>query len=224
MPYAAGYMGYYTYGGCTDYPYTYSYPANNRYVYPVPMPSAYPPYMYGYPYAASMQPAQAPSPMAGYLPSNQMMPMPAPQSAYHRGSPAMAYRGAYGGGGYGTTGWGYRRPAYPAHPAQGSMNYAMSPWGSRCPMPRVGRRDQTSEKEKKSCRVGYWLLPPLIYKPLEKMSEAWDDPYLPPDTGMRLPSKNAYPWGYFGAKVLPQSTCYSGYYGDYFSTRTYPGY
>jgi len=56
------------------------------------------------------------------------------------------------------------------------------------------------------------------------MCDAWRPSHYPEETGMRMPAKNAYPWGYFGAQVAPQETPnFGGYYGMYFGKSNYPG-
>ncbi|MDR3109670.1 MAG: hypothetical protein LBU65_08285 [Planctomycetaceae bacterium] len=61
--------------------------------------------------------------------------------------------------------------------------------------------------------------------PLAKLLETWKTPSYPTDTAMRMPAKNAYPYGYFGASVAPiQSAAFGGYYDSYMGVTSYPGY
>jgi len=58
----------------------------------------------------------------------------------------------------------------------------------------------------------------------QQMMQAWCTPYMPMDAAMRMPARNAYPYGYFGAQVGPQETAnYGGCYNLYMGNTTYPG-
>ncbi len=59
---------------------------------------------------------------------------------------------------------------------------------------------------------------------MQQMMQGWCTPYNPTDTSMTMPSRVAYPYGYFGAQVGPQQTAnYGGYYNLYMGNTTYPG-
>jgi len=58
----------------------------------------------------------------------------------------------------------------------------------------------------------------------QQMMQMWCTPYMPADTAMRMPARNAYPYGYFGAQVGPQDTAnYGGFYNLYMGNTSYPG-
>jgi hypothetical protein len=60
--------------------------------------------------------------------------------------------------------------------------------------------------------------------PLNQLMQAWSTPYVSPDTSLRMPARNAYPYGYFGAQPAPIDTAnYGGYYNLYMGNTTYPG-
>jgi len=60
--------------------------------------------------------------------------------------------------------------------------------------------------------------------PFTQLMQAWSTPYVSPDTTLRMPAKNAYPYGYFGVQASPMSTAnYGGYHNLYFGSTTYPG-
>ncbi|MGL4944108.1 MAG: hypothetical protein ACRC46_13085 [Thermoguttaceae bacterium] len=60
--------------------------------------------------------------------------------------------------------------------------------------------------------------------PLSIFMEAWGTPVTPSGVTARMPSKTAYPWGYFGGQSSPQTTAnFGGYYNNTFSTTTQPG-
>lgn len=62
------------------------------------------------------------------------------------------------------------------------------------------------------------------HDPFQELMAYWSTPYGPADTAMRMPSRNAYPYGYFGAQVAPQNSAnYGGYYNLYMGNTTYPG-
>ena len=57
----------------------------------------------------------------------------------------------------------------------------------------------------------------------QMMMQGWCSPYMP-DAAMRMPSRNAYPYGYFGAQVGPQESAnYGGFHNLYMGNTTYPG-
>ncbi|MDR0870321.1 MAG: hypothetical protein LBN39_05965 [Planctomycetaceae bacterium] len=59
--------------------------------------------------------------------------------------------------------------------------------------------------------------------PLAQLMQAWSTPYNP-DSTLRMPVQNAYPYGYFGAQAGPQDTAnYGGYYNLYMGNTSYPG-
>jgi hypothetical protein len=60
--------------------------------------------------------------------------------------------------------------------------------------------------------------------PFAQLMQAWTTPYVAPDTALRMPARNAYPYGYFGAQTMPISTAnYGGYHNLYMGNTTYPG-
>jgi hypothetical protein len=60
--------------------------------------------------------------------------------------------------------------------------------------------------------------------PMTQLMQAWTTPYVSPDTALQMPSKNAYPYGYFGVQASPISTAnYGGYNNLYMGNTTYPG-
>lgn len=79
------------------------------------------------------------------------------------------------------------------------------------------RRDAVKERrqEKRS---------PASTDPLSMFMEAWGTPNYPQGTTARMPSKTAYPWGYFGAQSAPQQTAnFGGYYNTSFGNTSQPG-
>lgn len=60
--------------------------------------------------------------------------------------------------------------------------------------------------------------------PFAQLMQAWSTPYYAPDTAMRMPARNMYPYGYFGAQPAGMQTAnYGGYYNLYMGNSTYPG-
>jgi len=60
--------------------------------------------------------------------------------------------------------------------------------------------------------------------PIAQLMQAWTTPYVSPDTTLRMPAQNAYPYGYFGAQAMPVSTAnYGGYHNLFMGNTTYPG-
>lgn len=58
----------------------------------------------------------------------------------------------------------------------------------------------------------------------KELCDAWRAPHYPPNTAMRLPSKDAYPWGYFGAHGgYYQTPNFGGYHDLYYGHSTTPG-
>jgi hypothetical protein len=57
------------------------------------------------------------------------------------------------------------------------------------------------------------------------LMQAWTTPYMSPmDSSVRMPSRNMYPYGYFGAQAGQQDTAnYGGYYNLYMGNTSYPG-
>jgi hypothetical protein len=59
--------------------------------------------------------------------------------------------------------------------------------------------------------------------PFAQLMQSWSTPYNP-DSSLRMPARNAYPYGYFGAQVGPQESAnYGGYYNLYMGNTSYPG-
>jgi hypothetical protein len=60
--------------------------------------------------------------------------------------------------------------------------------------------------------------------PFAQLMQAWSTPYVSPDTTLRMPSRSAYPYGYFGVQASPVSTAnYGGYHNLSFGSTAYPG-
>jgi len=60
--------------------------------------------------------------------------------------------------------------------------------------------------------------------PFTQLMQAWTTPFVAPDTTLRMPARNAYPYGYFGVQASPISTAnYGGYNNLYLGNTTYPG-
>jgi hypothetical protein len=60
--------------------------------------------------------------------------------------------------------------------------------------------------------------------PFSQLMQAWSTPYVTPDTTLKMPSRNAYPYGYFGVQASPVGTAnYGGYHNLYYGNATYPG-
>ena len=60
--------------------------------------------------------------------------------------------------------------------------------------------------------------------PFAMLMQAWTTPYASPDTTLRMPARNAYPYGYFGVQTPPISTAnHGGFHNLYFGNTTYPG-
>ena len=60
--------------------------------------------------------------------------------------------------------------------------------------------------------------------PFTQLMEAWTTPYVTPDTTLRMPARDAYPYGYFGVQASPMSTAnYGGFHNLYMGNTTYPG-
>ena len=60
--------------------------------------------------------------------------------------------------------------------------------------------------------------------PFAQLMQAWTTPHVAPDTTLKMPSRNAYPYGYFGVQASPVGTAnYGGYHNLYFGNTTYPG-
>jgi len=60
--------------------------------------------------------------------------------------------------------------------------------------------------------------------PFAQLMQAWSTPYVSPNTTLRMPARNAYPYGYFGVQASPVSTAnYGGYHNLSFGNTTYPG-
>ena len=60
--------------------------------------------------------------------------------------------------------------------------------------------------------------------PLAQLMQAWATPSVSPDMALRMPARNAYPYGYFGVQASPVGTAnYGGYHNLYLGNTTYPG-
>jgi len=60
--------------------------------------------------------------------------------------------------------------------------------------------------------------------PFTQLMQAWTTPFVAPDTTLRMPARNAYPYGHFGVQASPTGTAnYGGYHNLYFGNTTYPG-
>jgi len=60
--------------------------------------------------------------------------------------------------------------------------------------------------------------------PITELMQAWTTPYITPGTTLRMPARNAYPYGHFGVQASPISTAnYGGYNNLYLGNTTYPG-
>ena len=156
------------------------------------------------PYCAGGYPAGYPA--AGYSPYVQ--PMPGNAGTYALANPyyqAMYQSLANGGYGqpYGMNPYGYGPMFNPYLPTPQGYYGTMPDQKDKSFFERLRERRKKSEKQ---------------------MCDAWRAAHFPEDTGMRMPAKDAYPWGYFGAQVASQETPnYGGYYGMYFGTSHYPG-
>ena len=60
--------------------------------------------------------------------------------------------------------------------------------------------------------------------PFTQLMQAWTTPHVAPDTTLRMPARNAYPYGHFGVQASPLGTAnYGGYHNLYFGSTNYPG-
>jgi hypothetical protein len=60
--------------------------------------------------------------------------------------------------------------------------------------------------------------------PFAMLMQAWSTPYTANDAALRMPSRNAYPYGYFGVQAAPMNTAnYGGYHNLYLGNTAYPG-
>ena len=60
--------------------------------------------------------------------------------------------------------------------------------------------------------------------PFAQLMQAWTTPFVAPDTTLRMPAKNAHPYGYFGVQASPTNTAnYGGYHNLYYGSTAYPG-
>ncbi|MCL2303784.1 MAG: hypothetical protein FWC43_00410 [Planctomycetaceae bacterium] len=143
----------------------------------------------------------------GYAPYVQ--PIPGGNGAYALANPyyLAMYQSLYGG-------YGQQSANYYGYGGYGPMfnPYLPAPQGYYGAVPdqkEKSFRERMQERRKKGEK---------------QMCDAWRTPHYPEETGMRMPAKNAYPWGYFGAQTAPQETPnYGGYYGMYFGSSNYPG-
>lgn len=147
------------------------------------------------------------------LPQQQMMQQQYAIPAYGMQAPLYNpyYAGMYGGGMYGAVPMGQVVPyamVNPYFPMQQQTQASSGEQRSRGDRTRnlVERfREQRKTQERKLC-------------------EAWRSPHYAEDTGMKVPAKEAYPWGYFGSQVGPLPTPnYGGYHGLYYGNSKYPG-
>ncbi len=172
--------------------------ANNQCVHPQSPSNAYP----GAGYLGYGQ-------FGGYAPYVQ--PIPGAQGAYALPNPY--YQAMYQ-----SLNSGYAQPNYGYGYGYGPMfnPYLPTPQGYHGMVPS----QQNQEKDKT-----FWERFRERRKKGEKqMCDAWRAPHYPEETGMRMPSKDAYPWGYFGSHTSPLETPnFGGYYGMYYGTNTYPG-
>ena len=165
-------------------------------------------------YGNYQQPGNAayPGVQPGIQPQMQFVqPMPGMQNAYAMGNPY--YMAMYGSMQmpqmYGPmmTPYGFgvmTNPYYPMYPMMQQPGYGQPQYQQpRGFLDRLRERRRTSERS---------------------MCEAWRAPHFPEETSLRLPAKDAYPWGYFGAQTADMQTAnFGGYYGMYCGHATYPG-
>ena len=60
--------------------------------------------------------------------------------------------------------------------------------------------------------------------PVTQLMEAWMTPYAAPGTTLRMPARNAYPFGHFGVQASPINTAnYGGFHNLHFGHTTFPG-
>ena len=60
--------------------------------------------------------------------------------------------------------------------------------------------------------------------PFTNLMEAWTTPFIAPDTTLRMPARNAFPYGHFGAQAPPIGTAnYGGFHNLHFGNTTFPG-
>ena len=60
--------------------------------------------------------------------------------------------------------------------------------------------------------------------PFAHLMQAWTTPFVAPDTTLRMPARNAFPYGHFGAQAPPVGTAnYGGFHNLYFGNTTFPG-
>jgi hypothetical protein len=87
---------------------------------------------------------------------------------------------------------------------------------SNKPQGRTRMADRIAERrENRRAAVG---------DPFTQLMEAWTTPYTAPNTTLRMPSRNAYPYGHFGVQAMPMSTAnYGGFHNLYMGNTTYPG-
>ena len=137
-----------------------------------------------------------------------VQPMPGMQNAYAMGNPY--YMAMYGNmpmtSMYGPmmTPYGFGVMTNPYYPMMQQPGY-MQPQQQQ---PR-GFLDRWREKRRASER---------------SMCDAWRTPHFPEESTMRLPAKDAYPWGYFGAQTADTQTAnFGGYNGMYCGHTMYPG-
>jgi len=60
--------------------------------------------------------------------------------------------------------------------------------------------------------------------PFTNLMQAWTTPFVAPDTTLRMPARNAFPYGHFGAQAPPIGTAnYGGFHNLHFGNTTFPG-
>jgi len=60
--------------------------------------------------------------------------------------------------------------------------------------------------------------------PFAMLMQAWTTPHTGNDMTLRMPSRNANPYGYFGVQATPMGTAnYGGFHNLYFGNTAYPG-
>ena len=133
---------------------------------------------------------------------------------------AMNPMGPFGGGGMSMMNVGYQ-PAGMLAMGQGGMTVSdmlqiMAFINNNKPQRRAKLAERIAERRETRQATGH--------DPFAQLMQAWTTPYATPDTTIRMPSRNAYPYGYFGSQALPMNTAnYGGYHNLYFGNSTYPG-
>jgi hypothetical protein len=64
----------------------------------------------------------------------------------------------------------------------------------------------------------------MHHDPVTQLMQAWTTPHVAPGTTLRMPSRNAFPYGYFGVQAMPMTTAnYGGFHNFHFGHTTFPG-